>query len=221
MKTEIPLLQNVRVAAPCSAAWDAMQEVEGDRVHFCDQCQKRVYNLSAMGQSEAEGLLRRHEGHLCVRYYRRTDGTILTTDCPVGLKAARALAFQRARASFAMCALFCAAMAAYRVGASWTTSDASQPTTGLIMPVEVVGSPPVSPAPPTAITGKVMSPPVEAVEPDGMRMGEVIRFRVADPLDEVEEATWVPITKPSDKSEAMSPEIKKEVEGIRKSSAAP
>jgi hypothetical protein len=122
MKSEIPLLQYVRVAAPCPADWNEMKEVEGDRVKFCSGCQKRVYNLSALGQAEAEGLLRRHEGHLCVRYYRRRDGTILTTDCPVGLKAARELAFRRARASFAACLLFCTAFAAYR---------ASQPQTFL------------------------------------------------------------------------------------------
>ena len=56
MKSEIPLLQYVRVAAPCPASWDEMKEVEGDRVKFCSGCQKRVYNLSALGQAEAEGL---------------------------------------------------------------------------------------------------------------------------------------------------------------------
>jgi hypothetical protein len=130
MRNEIPLLQNVRVAAPCPAAWNEMAEVEGNRVKFCSGCQKRVYNLSAMGQAEAEGLLRRHEGHLCVRYYRRRDGTILTTDCPVGLKAARTLAFRRAQVSFAACLLFCVGFAAYRASELSVTMGipASYPT---------------------------------------------------------------------------------------------
>src|SRR5580692_7698741 len=84
MQTTIPLLQNVRVAAPCNASWESMEEVDGDRVHFCASCKKNVYNLSAISQSADEGLLRKHEGHLCVRYYKRTDGTILTQNCPVG-----------------------------------------------------------------------------------------------------------------------------------------
>ena len=42
-----------------------------------------------MTQTQAEGLLRKHEGHLCVRYYKRTDGTILTQNCPVGQAALR------------------------------------------------------------------------------------------------------------------------------------
>lgn len=89
MSTTIPLLQNVKVASPCSASWEDMEQIDGDRVHFCAGCKKRVYNLSAMGQAEAEGLLRKHEGHLCVRYYQRKDGTILTQNCTVGMQAVR------------------------------------------------------------------------------------------------------------------------------------
>jgi len=42
-----------------------------------------------MTTQEAEDLLRRTEGRLCVRFYRRSDGTILTGNCPVGLRAIR------------------------------------------------------------------------------------------------------------------------------------
>jgi hypothetical protein len=60
-----------------------------DRVRFCSQCSLNVFNLSAMTTQEAEDLLRRTEGQLCVRFYRRSDGTILTKNCPVGLQAIR------------------------------------------------------------------------------------------------------------------------------------
>jgi len=33
---------------------------------------------------EATALIAQHEGKLCVRFYRREDGTIMTKDCPVG-----------------------------------------------------------------------------------------------------------------------------------------
>jgi hypothetical protein len=89
MSSVIPLLSDVKVAAPCFASWQDMEAVDGDRVHFCAGCKKNVYNLSAMSQTQAEGLLRKHEGHLCVRYYKRTDGTILTQNCPVGQAALR------------------------------------------------------------------------------------------------------------------------------------
>ena len=72
MSEDIPLLDNVRIAAPCPANWNEM--VGGDRVRYCRSCEKNVYNLSEMSQNDAEKLLKTHEGHLCVRYYRRADG---------------------------------------------------------------------------------------------------------------------------------------------------
>ncbi len=80
-------LANGSVAAPCPADWDGM--IGGDRVRFCSQCQLNVYNLSTMSKFEAESLIARTEGRLCVRFYRRRDGSILTDNCPVGLRALR------------------------------------------------------------------------------------------------------------------------------------
>lgn len=77
-------LDHVTVAAPCNVGWDNM--VGNERVRFCGQCSLNVYNLSAMPKSEAERLVSQAEGRLCVRYYRRADGTILTKNCPVGLR---------------------------------------------------------------------------------------------------------------------------------------
>jgi hypothetical protein len=80
-------LDQVRVASPCEASWDAM---EGDgRVRFCRACRLYVYNLSGMTRPQAEALVQSAEGRLCVRFYRRADGTVLTRDCPVGLAAWR------------------------------------------------------------------------------------------------------------------------------------
>ncbi len=56
-----------------------------DRERFCGQCEKSVYNVSAMSRSEAEALLQGPAELPCVRFYQRTDGTILTADCPVGV----------------------------------------------------------------------------------------------------------------------------------------
>ena len=80
-------LDKVRVAAPCNADWDAM--IGNDRSRFCGQCSLNVYNLSSMTRSEAESLIAGSEGRLCVRFYRRADGSILTENCPVGLRALR------------------------------------------------------------------------------------------------------------------------------------
>lgn len=80
-------LDNVRVAAPCTSDWNRM--VGDERVRFCAECSLNVYNLSSMSRREAERLISNAEGRLCVRYYRRPDGTILTDNCPVGLRAIR------------------------------------------------------------------------------------------------------------------------------------
>jgi len=64
-----------------------MFSFEGERVRFCSGCNRNVYNLSAMTQREAAALVYKTEGRLCVRFYRRADGTLLTQDCPVGLRA--------------------------------------------------------------------------------------------------------------------------------------
>ena len=80
-------LANVQVAAPCKADWNQMMGDE--RVRFCSECNLNVYNLSAMNRSDAESLIVRNEGRLCVKFYRRRDGSIITRDCPVGLRAIR------------------------------------------------------------------------------------------------------------------------------------
>ncbi len=78
-------LDDVRIAAPCPADWNAMHGNE--LVRFCSGCNLNVYNLSGMKRAEAERLIAQAEGRLCVRFYRRADGTILTDNCPVGLRA--------------------------------------------------------------------------------------------------------------------------------------
>ncbi len=80
-------LETIRIANPCNAAWDDMDGTE--RMRFCHLCQKTVYNLSAMTREQAEKLIRQKEGKACVRLYKRRDGTVMTSDCPVGLRAVR------------------------------------------------------------------------------------------------------------------------------------
>jgi hypothetical protein len=81
-RAELPLLQRLHVASPCKERWDDMTGDE--RVRFCGRCAKNVYDLSALTASQAEELLRERGESLCVRFFRRSDGTILTSDCPTG-----------------------------------------------------------------------------------------------------------------------------------------
>jgi hypothetical protein len=60
-----------------------------ERTRFCQQCQLNVYNLSDMTRKEATDLIIEHEGKLCINFYTREDGTIITQNCPVGLRKLR------------------------------------------------------------------------------------------------------------------------------------
>ena len=78
-------LEQIRIASPCHADWGEMTGT--DQARFCQSCRKNVYNLSEMTRAQAEVLIQEKEGRLCVRFYTRADGTVLTQDCPVGLRA--------------------------------------------------------------------------------------------------------------------------------------
>lgn len=80
-------LEALQVASLCRADWNLMQG--DDRARFCQSCAKHVYHLSGMTRAEAEQLIRSHEGEICIRLSRRADGTVITDNCPVGLRATR------------------------------------------------------------------------------------------------------------------------------------
>lgn len=101
-------LASVRVASPCKADWDQM--IGSDRVRFCGQCNLNVYNLSAMTRDQAESLIAANDGRLCVRFYRRRDGSIITQDCPIGLRAVRARVSSLAKACMAAALTFLASL---------------------------------------------------------------------------------------------------------------
>ena len=58
-----------------------------DRVRHCIDCNLNVYNFSAMSERGIQRLLLAKNGRICGRWYRRSDGTIITADCPVGFRA--------------------------------------------------------------------------------------------------------------------------------------
>ena len=91
-------LDLVQVASPCHVSWNEM--TGDDRQRFCRQCNLHVYDLSGMTRDEAESFVAGASGRTCVRLFRRADGTVLTRDCPVGLRAMR-LRFIRAAAALA------------------------------------------------------------------------------------------------------------------------
>src|SRR5205823_30548 len=81
-RDDLLLLARVRVAAPCSQSWYTMRG--DDRVRFCASCKQNVYDLSELDAIEARELLNRREEQICVRLWRRRDGTLITRDCGEG-----------------------------------------------------------------------------------------------------------------------------------------
>lgn len=108
-------LVKLKLAAPCPKRWDDMRG--DDKVRFCDQCSKNVFNLSGLNSEAALELIRRTEGKICARFYQRADGTVLTKDCPVGVA--------RARRSAAAAIAIVAALVAFPVAAAVTSGGSS------------------------------------------------------------------------------------------------
>jgi hypothetical protein len=155
--TSPAILRNLRVASPCSADWGEM--VGNEKSRFCPSCRKNVYNLSTMTTTEAASLIQEKEGRLCVRYYQRTDGTVLTQDCPVGI----ARIHRRILRTFAACIVgIVAVLSAF--GEFFRLSNDQQPW--IIGRLQVWASrfaPSVST--PEAKLGAIVPPPVDQTVP--------------------------------------------------------
>ena len=75
-------LNNLTITSPCTAEWNSM--IGNDQVRFCEHCNLDVHNLSLMTRSQAQRLVARSNGRLCVRYHQDPAGQPLTL--PVGQK---------------------------------------------------------------------------------------------------------------------------------------
>ena len=84
-RVRLPQVARAKIASPCSERWDTML---GDgAVRACSRCEKKVFDLSQMTLGQAEALIAENAtGDLCVRLYRRADGTMLFSDCVVGAR---------------------------------------------------------------------------------------------------------------------------------------
>ena len=105
-------LDQLRVASPCSVGWESM--AGNDRVRFCSLCQLNVYNFAELTRTEADQLVRTTEGRICGRLFRRSDGTVITRDCPVGLRAIRRKVARVAGAAFATIISLCSVVFAQK-----------------------------------------------------------------------------------------------------------
>lgn len=83
-------LNIIDVQSPCDEPWLDM-EVVGPGKRNCGLCMQNVFNLSEMTKDEAETLVFESTGRVCVRFFRRMDGSVVTSDCsPVRFRKLRA-----------------------------------------------------------------------------------------------------------------------------------
>lgn len=118
-------LNNISIASPCSADWNEM--VGSERQRYCGECKLNVYNLSGMSRRDAENLILSSEGRLCMRFYRRADGTILTKDCPVGWQAIKR---RVSKAAAAFASLIFAVLSGIGLNAFFNQSSEESPVMG-------------------------------------------------------------------------------------------
>jgi hypothetical protein len=135
--------------------------VGNDQHRFCSDCQKFVYNLSAMTATDAERLIRVKEGRLCAAFFRRADGTVLTADCPVGKSIGNRNLVYRTAATVA--STFALIYMLFLVAGYWLLGkDYSKPI-GWISPSRTVVE-----DPPRMILGMVVPiPPSSPTSPSG------------------------------------------------------
>jgi hypothetical protein len=177
MRHSLPVISNdrdvldrIEIPLPCHVPWANM--TGDDRVRFCGDCRQKVYNVANFTRAEATRLLNDSSGRVCLRIFRRPDGTVITDDCRARLRAAR----KRGLLIFAgtllvvfwaqICAQFVGLVGLRRVLSSGGTQGEApmMPMAGAVAPMP--------PPPPPIEMGKPAPepPPVPAV---GEIMGEL------------------------------------------------
>src|SRR6267142_5191546 len=69
-------LNSLTIPSPCTADWNSM--IGNDQVRFCEHCSLDVHNISLLTRSQAERLIARSKGRLCVQYHHDAAGRPVT-----------------------------------------------------------------------------------------------------------------------------------------------
>jgi hypothetical protein len=166
MKTQSEsLLDHLYLASPCSVSWESM--VGSERQRNCGGCSKTVFNISDMTRGEAEAFLLENGSSQCMRFYRRTDGTIMTDNCPRALRKIRDKCKLAARIAVGLVAFMVSLPSALaqsiqtgdsavvkenlqKIAAPDTVAPASS-MRGRALPMPLLGKPIMSPVTPTPV----------------------------------------------------------------------
>jgi hypothetical protein len=96
-RAQLETLATVHIATPCSMQW---KDLSGDeRKRFCASCKQHVYNLGELDVTDVIALVRRaRDEQVCLRFYRRLDGTVMTKDCEPDVVVARRIVARHVKA---------------------------------------------------------------------------------------------------------------------------
>jgi ankyrin repeat protein len=134
-------LKNLTIPSPCTADWNSM--TGNEQVRFCEHCSFEVHNLSNMTRAQAERLVARSNGRLCVQYIQDPSGGPITL--PVGQKLHRISrrVSQIAAGAFTAALSVTSAIAQESSGAQYgnpTPPQATQPLARWALGASVVGT---------------------------------------------------------------------------------
>lgn len=134
-------LKNLTIPSPCSADWNSMKG--NDQVRFCEHCELSVHNLSQMTRHQAERLVSRSNGRLCVQFVPDANGTPLLAQA--GMKLHRISRRASRIAAGAFTATLSVTSAVANASQSWPAEQAcppavSQPTTRVGLTGVLVGT---------------------------------------------------------------------------------
>ena len=162
-------LEVIDIARPCPADWDQMRGDE--QVRFCKHCSLNVYNLSAMTRGAAQRLIAEREGRLCVRMFRRLDGTVVTADCEgaIRLAARRVGRFTKAMAAVVITAALAPLGFSRWLGAAPTDRSGSSPSVCVTPPTQA----PAVQGEAVAIMGDFAAPPPQPQPPQRQFLGRI------------------------------------------------
>src|SRR3954463_596766 len=77
MSTRHPL-DLIEVQSPCKMDWEKLSGSQRQR--YCEHCHLHVYDLTSLNEDEAQALICREAGRMCVRFARLPDGRVATAD---------------------------------------------------------------------------------------------------------------------------------------------
>jgi hypothetical protein len=77
-------IKNFKNSASCGSSWENMSGT--DCIRLCDKCQLFVYDFKDKEKSEVDATVFRREGKENASFWKRIDGTFMTTNCPIGAK---------------------------------------------------------------------------------------------------------------------------------------